>query len=175
MTPSERYQLINQTIRQHNLQRMTRYLCKLACVSASGYYRWRTAEEVRQLREDADQHDFRLIKEHFDALRGKAGALVIKMRIERVDGIIMNHKKIRRLMRKYHLTATIRRANPYRKMAKATQQHQTCPNLLNRRFDQREPEKVLLTDITYMHYGNGQCAYLSVVKDGTTPSLRSFL
>ncbi|WP_339168045.1 IS3 family transposase [Brevibacillus sp. FSL L8-0520] len=81
---------------------MTRYLCKLACVSASGYYRWRTAEEVRQLREDADQHDFRLIKEHFDALRGKAGALVIKMRIERVDGIIMNHKKIRRLMRKYN-------------------------------------------------------------------------
>ncbi len=171
MTPSERYQLINQTIRQHNLQRMTRYLCKLACVSASGYYRWCTAEEVRQLREDADQHDFRLIKEHFDALRGKAGALVIKMRIERVDGIIMNHKKIRRLMRKYNLTATIRRANPYRKMAKATQQHQTCPNLLNRRFDQGEPEKVLLTDITYMHYGNGQCAYLSVVKDGTTKQI----
>lgn len=72
---------------------------------------------------------------------------MIKMRIERVDGIIMNHKKIRRLMRKYNLTATIRRANPYRKMAKATQQHQTCPNLLNRRFDQGEPEKVLLTDI----------------------------
>lgn len=109
--------------------------------------------------------------EHFDALRGKAGALVIKMRIERVDGIIMNHKKIRRLMRKYNLTATIRRANPYRKMAKATQQHQTCPNLLNRRFDQGEPEKVLLTDITYMHYDNGQCAYLSVVKDGTTKQI----
>lgn len=96
---------------------------------------------------------------------------MIKMRIERVDGIIMNHKKIRRLMRKYNLTATIRRANPYRKMAKATQQHQTCPNLLNRRFDQGEPEKVLLTDITYMHYDNGQCAYLSVVKDGTTKQI----
>ncbi|MEJ8546517.1 IS3 family transposase [Brevibacillus borstelensis] len=140
-------------------------------MSASGYYRWRTAEEVRQFRENTDQNDFRLIKEHFDALRGKAGALVIKMRLERVNGIIMNHKKIRRLMRKYNLTATIRRANPYRKMAKATQQHQICPNLLNRQFDQGEPEKVLLTDITYMHYGNGQCAYLSVVKDGSTKQI----
>nr|WP_289142717.1 IS3 family transposase [uncultured Brevibacillus sp.] len=53
-------------------------------------------------------------------LRGKAGALVIKLRLERVSGIVMNHKKIRRLMRKYKLVATIRRVNPYRKMAKAT-------------------------------------------------------
>ncbi|MFM1655849.1 IS3 family transposase, partial [Brevibacillus sp. B_LB10_24] len=103
MTSSERYQIINQTIRQHNLKRLTRYLCKLARVSPSGYYRWLTAEEARQLREDADEHDFRLIKEHFNALHGKAGALVIKMRLERISGIIMNHKKIRRLMRKYKL------------------------------------------------------------------------
>ncbi|MGG3866155.1 IS3 family transposase, partial [Brevibacillus laterosporus] len=118
-----------------------------------------------QLREDADEHDIKLIKKHFDALHGKAGALVIKMRLERESGVIMNHKKIRRLMRKYKLVATIRQANPYRKLAKATQEHQTCPNLLQRQFDQGEPEKVLLTDITYMYYGNGQCAYLSVVKD----------
>ncbi|OUQ85011.1 hypothetical protein B5G50_29210 [Brevibacillus brevis] len=83
----------------------------------------------------------------------------------------MNHKKIRRLMCKYKLTATIQRANPYRKIAKATQEHQTCPNLLSRQFDQGEPEKVLLTDITYMHYGNGQCAYLSVVKDGAAKQI----
>ena len=56
--------------------------------------------------------------------RAKAGALVIKMRLERVDGILMNHKKIRRIMRRYNLSATIRRANPYRKIVKATQQHQ---------------------------------------------------
>lgn len=163
--------MINYTIRQHGLYRMTRYLCKLAHVSVSGYYRWLSAEEARQLQEDADEHDFKLIKEHFDTLRGKAGALVIKMRLERKSGVVMNHKKIRRLMRKYKLVATIRRANPYRKMAKATQEHQTCPNLLKRQFDQGEPEKVLLTDITYMHYGNGQCAYLSVVKDGATKQI----
>ncbi|MEK4512513.1 IS3 family transposase [Paenibacillus sp. FSL K6-2524] len=168
MTPSERFQIINHTIRKHGLQRMTRYLCKLAHVSLSGYYRWLAAEESRQLREEADERDAFLIQKHFDDLNGKAGALVVKMRLERKSSVVMNHKKIRRLMRKYNLIATIRQANPYRKMAKATKEHQTCPNLLKREFDQGEPEKVLLTDITYMHYGHGQCAYLSVVKDGST-------
>lgn len=168
LTPSERAQIINQTIRKHGLHRMTRYMCKLARMSLIGYYHWRTAEEVRQLREEADERNVRPIKKHFDDLNGKAGALVLKMRLERKDGIIINHKKIRRLIRKYMLVATIRQANPYRKKAKATQEHLTCLNLLKRQFDQGEPEKVLLTDITYMHYGHGQCAYQSVVKDGAT-------
>ena len=136
--------------------------------SPSGYYRWRGAEQHRQNRNTADERDLCLIKQHFGALQGKAGALVIKMRLEQVSGVIMNHKKIRRLMRKFNLVAKIRQANPYRKMAKATQEHQTCPNLLKRQFDQGEPEKVLLADITYLRYGNGQWAYLSCVKDGAT-------
>jgi len=147
---------------------MTRYLCKLLAVSPSGYYRWLLAEEKRQLRAVADERDIHLIKEHFDALRGKAGALVIKMRLEQLSGVVMNHKKIRRLMRKAGLVAMIRQANPYRKMAKATHEHKTCPNLLNRQFDQGEPEKVFLTDITYLRYGSNQWAYLSCVKDGAT-------
>lgn len=140
-------------------------------MSTSGYYRWLNAEEQRQLREHADERDFLLIKEHYDTLLGKAGALVIKMWLERENGIVMNHKKVRRIMRKFHLVAKIRQAKPYRKMAKATQEHRTCPNLLKRQFDQGEPEKVLLTDITYLHYMNGQCAYLSCVKDGATKQI----
>jgi transposase InsO family protein len=149
---------------------LTGYLCELAEVSRSGYYRWLSAEEKRQQRAHQDEQDYFLIKSHFDALQGKAGALVIKMRLEHLSGIIMNHKKIRRLMRKYHLVAKIRQANPYRKMARATQEHLTCPNVLNRHFDQGEPEKVFLTDITYLKYQN-QWAYLSCVKDGATKQI----
>ena len=139
-------------------------------MSRSGYYRWLSAEEKRQQRAHQDEQDYFLIKSHFDALQGKAGALVIKMRLEHLSGIIMNHKKIRRLMRNYHLVAKIRQANPYRKMARATQEHLTCPNVLNRHFDQGEPEKVFLTDITYLKYQN-QWAYLSCVKDGATKQI----
>ncbi len=147
---------------------MTRYLCELAVVSPSGYYRWLAAEETRQLREAVDEQDIQLIKQHFLALSGKAGALVIKMRLEQISGVVMNHKKIRRLMRKAGFVAVIRQANPYRKMAKATHEHRACPNLLQRQFDQSEPEKVFLTDITYVRYGSGRWAYLSCVKDGAT-------
>lgn len=110
---------------------MTRHLCKLAEVSVSGYYRWLSAEESRQRREEADERDLLLIKAHFDRLNGKAGALVIKMNLENEDNVVMNHKKIRRLMRKYNLVAKVRQANPYRKMAQATQEHKMCTNLLS--------------------------------------------
>lgn len=159
---------MNRTIRAYGLQRMTRYLCELSAVSPSGCYRWLQAEERRQLRAADDERDIVLIREHFDAQRGKAGALVVKMHMEQHSGVVMNHKKIRRLMRKAGMVASVRQANPYRKMAKATHEHKTCPNLLERQFDQGEPEKVLLTDITYLRYGNGQWAYLSCVKDGAT-------
>ncbi|MNC28708.1 Integrase core domain protein [compost metagenome] len=145
-------------------------MCELAGVSKSGYYRWLGAEQKRQQRAYRDEQDFFLIKSHYEALQGKAGALVIKMRLEHLSGVIMNHKKIRRIMRKYNLIAKIRKAKPYRKMAKATQEHVTCPNLLERQFDQGEPEKVFLTDITYLKYEN-QWAYLSCVKDGATKQI----
>ncbi|MFD3261401.1 IS3 family transposase [Paenibacillus lentus] len=93
-----------------------------------------------------------LIKVHFDRLNEKDGALVIMMNLERLDNVVMNHKKIRRLKRKYNLVAKVRQAKPYRKMAQATQEHKTSTNLLQRQFDQGEPEKVLLTDITYLKY-----------------------
>ncbi|MGO4548902.1 IS3 family transposase [Paenibacillus sp. 2TAB23] len=155
-------------MRAYGLKRMTRYLCELVDVSPSGYYRWLATEDQRQIRAAADEEDIVLIRHHFEALNGKAGALVIKMRLEQISHVVMNHKKIRRLMRKAGLVAVIRQANPYRKMAKATHEHQTCPNLLERQFNQAEPEKVFLTDITYLRYGGGQWAYLSCVKDGAT-------
>ncbi len=87
---------------------------------------------------------------------------------------VMNHKKIRRLMAKYDLLTKVRKANPYRKMAKATQEHRSCPNLLNREFNQEEPGKVLLTDIAYLYFGKGQKAYLSCVKDGDSKEIVAY-
>lgn len=147
---------------------MVKYLCKLAGVSRSGYYAWIKAENLRNLREENDWNDYELIKKIFDKKKAKAGALVIKMILENDYYVVMNHKKIRRIMRKFNLVAKIRQLNPYRKMAKATQEHKTLSNLLDRKFDQGEPGKVFLTDITYVYYGSAQPAYLSCVKDGAT-------
>ena len=48
------------------------------------------------------------------------------------------------------------------------------PNILNREFKQNIPGKVMLTDITYMPYGNNKMAYLSTIKDSSTNEILAY-
>ena len=77
-------------------------------------------------------------------------------------------------MRKYNIKCPIRKANPYRRMMKATREHTVVANLLNREFKQGVAGKVLLTDITYMPYGASCMAYLSTIKDASTNEILSY-
>jgi putative transposase len=153
---------------------MVSYFCEIAEVSRSGYYVWLHAENIRSTHEEKDWKDYELIKKIVVQKREKAGALTIKMILENEYFVVMNHKKIRRLMHKYNLETKVRRAKPYKKIAKATHEHKTVPNLLNRNFNQGEPRKVLLTDSTYVYYGAGQPAYLSCVKDAVTREIIAY-
>lgn len=96
------------------------------------------------------------------------------MVLEHEFGIIYNLKKIRRIMKKFEIVCKIRRSNPYKKMAKATKEHRTLKNTLKRKFKQGIARKVLLTDITYLSYGQGKRAYLSAIKDGSTNEILSY-
>ena len=88
--------------------------------------------------------------------------------------IVMNVKKIRRLMDKYGLVCPIRKANPYRRMAKALRTSNVADNLLKREFTEHGPRMVLLTDITYIPY-NGTFAYLSTILDAYTKQIMSYV
>ena len=90
------------------------------------------------------------------------------------DPVIMNVKKIRRLMKKYHLTCPIRKPNPYRQMMRAIQTSYTAENLVDRRFTEAGPGVVLLTDITYIPDEDGFC-YLSTVIDAVTRQCLSYV
>lgn len=83
----------------------------------------------------------------------RKGAGQIKMTLEGHFDIVYNLKRIRRVMKKYGIVCPIRKANPYRRMMKATKEHTVLPNILKRNFKQEIPGKVLLTDITYLFYG----------------------
>lgn len=88
------------------------------------------------------------------------------MRLSNDYGLVMNHKKIRRIMTKYGLACQVRRKNPYKQIMKKTQEHRTFENILDRNFNQAAPRKALCTDITYIYYGTlGKKAYLSAIKD----------
>lgn len=64
------------------------------------------------------------------------------MRLLRM-GIIMNHKKISRLMDKFNLFCPIRKANPIRRMAKAMKTSNYTDNILNRHFDEMAVKEIL--------------------------------
>jgi putative transposase len=162
--PSEKYALIHDLVTATGKEFNVSYLCDVAGVSRSGYYRWLSCTPGRLQREKADYEQHLLIKDIFQKRNRKAGWRVIKMNLER-QAIVMNHKKIRRLMKKYGLITQIRRMNPYKRLAKATQEHLTAPNVLKRRFDQGLPYRAFSTDITYLYDGNGQRSYLSIIKD----------
>jgi putative transposase len=149
---------------------MVSYLCKIAGVSRSGFYNYFSKESI-SIRKSKDTQDEVLrenILEAFNFKNRKKGARQIKMVLENEYGIKYNLKRIRRIMKKYNIICPLRKANAYRRMMKATQEHTVLPNNLNREFKQEIPKKVLLTDITYLSYNNGKRAYLSTVKDSST-------
>ena len=95
--------------------------------------------------------------------------------LHRNPPVIMNlKKKIRRLMNKFNLFCPIRKANPYRRMAKALNTSRISDNLLKREFESYGPRVVLLTDITYLPY-NGKFAYLSSILDAFTKQILSYV
>lgn len=88
--------------------------------------------------------------------------------------VIMNLKKIRRLMDKFNLSCPVRKANPYRRMAKALKISNVAENLLQREFECYGPRVILLTDITYLPY-DGRFAYLSTILDAYTKQILSYV
>lgn len=150
-SPEVRYRIINETIsRDDNLLNIS-YLCQIAGVSRSGFYYWRSHHSERTAAEEADRRDFDLIVVAYNFRGYSKGARGIHMRLLHQDPpVLMNTKKIRRLMKKYHLACPVRKVNPYRKQGKRLQENRTAPNILNRQFRAFGPRTVLLTDITYI-------------------------
>jgi len=95
------------------------------------------------------------------------------MHLERQKNVVMNHKKISRIMRKYGLSVKVRRKNPYKTILKKTAEHRIFENKLDREFGQMTPRKVFCTDITYIPFCN-RFAYLSVVKDIATGEITAW-
>jgi len=92
------------------------------------------------------------------------------MQIERSEGLILNHKKIARIKRKYALETLIRKKNKYKFFAKKKHEHETVKNILDRNFVQQVPDRVYSTDITQINYGNKK-AYIAAVKDLCTKEI----
>ncbi len=170
---SDRFEAVREAAADKKNILTVKELCELAGVSRSGYYNWLRSEKARALREAKDREAFEEILAAY-CFRGYAkGVRGIHMRLLHT-GILMNVKKIRRLMRKYHLVCPIRQPNPYRRLQRSIRTGNTAENLVNREFESHGPRAVLLTDITYIPL-NGAFCYLSTILDAHTKQVLSYV
>ena len=171
-----KYQIIYDTMQKNDNLLNVAAMCEIAGVSRSGYYHYLSTEDQRMEREEQDRQDFLLILKAYQYRGYHKGARSIYMRLLHMEPpIVMNIKKIRRLMRKYNLQCPIRKANPYRRMAKAMATAYTAPNIVNREFEEHGPRKILLTDITYIINGKAPRCYMSTIIDACTKELLSWV
>lgn len=169
------FEIIFRTLQQSDNSLSISSLCSISGVSRSGYYAWLKAAPTREKQEQQDRDDFELILSAYKMHGYSKGAKGIYMALLHMDPpIIMNLKKIRRLMDKFNLSCPYRKANPYRRMAKALKTSNVADNLLNREFESYGPRMVLLTDITYLPY-SGTFAYLSTILDAFTKQILSYV
>lgn len=170
-----KFEIIYETLNQKDNALSVAMLCDIAGVSRSGYYRWVNAEEKRKDKEEQDRSDFGIILEAYTHRGYDKGARGIYMTLlHQNPPVVMNIKKIRRLMKKYGLICTIRKANPYRRMAKAIKTNNVADNLVKREFRAYGARAVLLTDITYIPFAGSFC-YLSTILDAYTKQILSYV
>ncbi len=173
-TAEAKFRLIEEITHRDNNELNITWLCEMACISRSGYYNWLKNKEKRDDKEIQDRADFELILEAYQFRGYDKGRRGIYIRLLHM-GIVMNQKKISRLMKKYNLYCPIRKANPYRRMAKALKTNAVSENLVKREFREHGSGMILLTDITYLFFAHGQKAYLSVIKDAFTMQILAYV
>ena len=139
--------------------------CEVAGVSTSGFYDWCRREETGpSVRELLDAELVGLMREIFDAAEGAYG--VPRMHRElRGNGIVVNEKRVRRLMRLHGMagrcirrrcTTTIPGPDGY-----------TIPDLVGRAFTPGKPDVAWCQDITYIRTGEGWLYLASVIDIGS--------
>ena len=131
-------------------------MCAVLNISPKTYDKYRN-------KEDSDYYDYLIIKEIFDDSKGTYGYRRIVEGLLLKYGVVMNGKKVLRIMKKYNLMAEyIRKSKKKHKNERI--EDNVKPNLLNRNFTTDALNKVWDTDVTYLIY-KGSRAYLSTIID----------
>ncbi|HFJ9273969.1 IS3-like element ISBth8 family transposase [Bacillus cereus] len=150
----ERFSLIDSLRQAYPL----RWLLQIAEVSKAGYYKWRKYHNVQRLRQKRDMWH----KEHILSIHRQHPYYGYKRMTRALarEGMVMNHKRVRRLMRELGIQSIIRKKRPFyeRKTSVVFKNH------LNREFQAEKQNQKFVTDITYVRIGE-QFAYLSAVLD----------
>lgn len=147
-----------QFIEAHRHEYPVQTLCKVLEVAPSGYYEWLKHPISDRAQEDARL--LRLIRASFVASHGIYGAPRVFLD-HREGGEVCSKHRVERLMRENGLRAL----HGYRtRRVQVSKPAVLIPNLLKRQFTVSKPNRVWVTDITYIRTWQGWL-YLAVVMD----------
>ena len=130
--------------------------CELCQVSRSGYYDW----QKRPIKIEIDILGQK-IKRVFNKSRKTYGTRRIKKQLA-VEGTVASRQRISRKMAEQGLIAKACRKT--RATTDSNHNNPVAPNLLSRQFNVQHPNKVWVTDITYLATNEGWL-YLAIILD----------
>jgi putative transposase len=139
--------------------------CEAAGVSTSGYYDWCARRDaVPTERQVAEDQLVELMREIFDASDGNYGVPRMWRELRRA-GLVVNKKRVRRLMRREGMIGRHRR----RKLVTTFPgpDGYVIPDLVGRRFEPGAPDVAWCQDITYIATGEGWLYLASVLDLGS--------
>lgn len=139
--------------------------CEVADVSTSGFYDWCAREAapptVREIAEDAL---VALMRDIFTAADGNYGVPRMHRELRR-SGVIVNEKRVRRLMRLHGMAGRCIRRRVRTTFPGAD--GYTIPDLVGRAFTPGKPDVAWCQDITYIATGEGWLYLASVLDLGS--------
>ncbi len=136
-----------------------RMMCKLLCVSTSGYYDW--YDRPLSLRAQKNIELAAKVKAIFDEEHSRAGAKRIAKRLKKEGNNIGRHR-VARIMKEHGWRA--KAARKYKATTNSNHQLPVAPNLLQQNFAASNPNEKWVSDITYIWTDEGWL-YLAVVMD----------
>jgi putative transposase len=144
---------------EHKKEFSIKAMCRLLEVSASGYYQWRSHHNSNRAHED-DRLLCKIRTLHSESRQNYGSPKIY--RLLRRSGEECNHKRVERLMRENGIRA--KRVKKFKVTTRSRPGEPVADNLLARDFKVSEPNKVWVSDITYIWTDEGWL-YLAIFLD----------
>lgn len=139
-----------------------KWMCKVLEISRAAYYKW--LHRTPSKRDIENEGILETIQMIYESNNGLFGYRKMTMAINRVNGIHVNEKRVRRLLRTNEMYCSYRRKS--RCCWRKSQPEETAENILGRNFHADCPNQKWCTDITEIRIpGKDQKLYISTVID----------
>ncbi len=148
-----------QFIKRHQLEFSVQRMCRVLELSISGFYAWLKRGESRRKQEDALL--LQAVRRLYEASRGTYGSPRI-YRALKEEGWRVGEKRVALLMQRHDMRA--HRKQGYKRVGRSSASVLAAPNILDRNFEAKEPNRKWLADMVQIATQEGWL-HLAAVMD----------